>query len=340
MLHCSFPRRSFPRLCRLLLCWPLVVDLGQDARADDQAELLGTSPPAALRAGLRTAQPVLLQEPVAAQGGEEGEDGEGGIKDNSFLVEEAYNQEPGIVQHIFNWVRGWDFDDTRTRTFDFVFTQEWPIGSESHQFSYTIPISSVFEHPAGGVSSDEAGLGDILLNYRYALSKETECCPAIAPRLSLLLPSGDEERGLGTGEAGFQFNLPISKEVGRWAVHANAGFTVIPDVVAEAGGVRGRPRHTLNAYNLGASAIWLARDDLNFLLETVTLWDEGLSETGSVDHSFELLLSPGVRWAPYTAGDTQWVVGVGLPVGLTRDAPDISLFFYMSFEHRFQRSAD
>ena len=25
-----------------------------------------------------------------------------GIQDNSFLIEEAYNQEPGVVQHIFN----------------------------------------------------------------------------------------------------------------------------------------------------------------------------------------------------------------------------------------------
>jgi hypothetical protein len=25
-----------------------------------------------------------------------------GIQDNSFFIEEAYNQEPGVVQHIFN----------------------------------------------------------------------------------------------------------------------------------------------------------------------------------------------------------------------------------------------
>lgn len=25
------------------------------------------------------------------------------IEDNSFLVEEAYNQEPGVIQHIFTW---------------------------------------------------------------------------------------------------------------------------------------------------------------------------------------------------------------------------------------------
>ncbi len=31
-----------------------------------------------------------------------------GIEDNSFLVEEAYNQEAGVVQHIFNLTGSWD----------------------------------------------------------------------------------------------------------------------------------------------------------------------------------------------------------------------------------------
>ena len=263
---------------------------------------------------------------------------EGGIKDNSFLIEEAYNQEPGVVQHIFNFVRGWDWTNGHSRTFDFTFTQEWPLGSETHQFSYTVPSSSIFSHPAGGISSEESGFGDVLLNYRYQISQESECCPAIAPRFSLILPTGDESKGLGNGEVGYQFNLPISKEVGKWAYHFNAGLTVIPDVDAELGPGLGRPRHTLTGYNLGTSAIWLARNDLNFMLETVANWDEAFTDSGGIDHTLAVLLSPGVRWAPYTKGDTQWVVGVGLPIGLTRDAPDISLFFYLSYEHRFKET--
>ena len=34
---------------------------------------------------------TLVAEPLAK-----------GIQDNSFFIEEAYNQEPGVVQHIFN----------------------------------------------------------------------------------------------------------------------------------------------------------------------------------------------------------------------------------------------
>src|ERR1044072_3548770 len=57
------------------------------------------------------------------------------IKDNSFLIEEDYNQEAGVVQHISTFARpssggGWAFS----------FTQEWPVRSMKHQFSYTLPV--------------------------------------------------------------------------------------------------------------------------------------------------------------------------------------------------------
>ena len=44
----------------------------------------------------------LLVSPLAAQDAP----GEAPISDNSFLIEEAYNQEPGVVQHISNFSPG------------------------------------------------------------------------------------------------------------------------------------------------------------------------------------------------------------------------------------------
>ncbi len=270
--------------------------------------------------------------------GKDGED-DGGIEDNSFLIEEAYNQEPGVVQHIFNWARGWDWTDGRSSAFDFVFTQEWPIGSQRHQFSYTIPISTFSEHPDGGSSSEEDGFGDILLNYRFQLLKETEHQAAFAPRFSVILPTGDEDEGLGAGEVGYQINLPLSKKLRQWALHANAGLTAIPDVKAGVDPAVSFGGRTLNGYNLGASAIWLVRPSVNVMFEALAVWNEELTETASENRTYEMLLSPGIRWAPYTSGETQWVLGIGLPIGVSRDAPDISLFFYMSLEHPFKEGA-
>src|SRR4051812_47547900 len=64
------------------------------------------------------------------------------IQDNSFLIEEAYNQEAGVVQHIFNLSLGVDKrHGADEREWLFSFTQEWPLWSQAHQFSYTIPYS-------------------------------------------------------------------------------------------------------------------------------------------------------------------------------------------------------
>jgi hypothetical protein len=263
------------------------------------------------------------------------------ISDNSFLIEEAYNQEPGVVQHIFTWFPTWDYSDGETREFSFQYVMELPVGSQTHQFSFT-PL--VFEHfvddPSGGPREEEGGWGDTFLNYRYQLTMDEECnmMPAIAPRISLILPTGDEDRGLGTGEVGYQFNLPISKELDRFAFHVNAGCTFTPDVSVDLGGGADSPYRDLHGYNLGASVIWLTTYDLNFMLEFITLWDEELDDAGTIDDTTTVLLNPGLRGALYTGDEIQWVAGLGVPIGLSDDAPDIGLFIYMSVEHNFRRT--
>lgn len=60
-----------------------------------------------------------------AQSGAEDNRPAKGIQDNSFLIEESYNQEPGVVQHILGWRRqGRDWLGT--------FTQEFPLGTQDH----------------------------------------------------------------------------------------------------------------------------------------------------------------------------------------------------------------
>src|SRR5436189_3608538 len=125
------------------------------------------------------------------------------IADNSFLIEEAYNQERGVVQHISAWQRS-----LRSAGWSFTFTQEWPVGTQTHQFSYTIPVQRT-ERPSA------TGLGDAALNYRYQL-RGAEQRVAIAPRLSMLLPTGSPARGLGTGHVGVQLDMPVSVSLAPW----------------------------------------------------------------------------------------------------------------------------
>lgn len=96
------------------------------------------------------------------------------LKDNSFLIEEAYNQEQGVVQHIFNWEPAWKHGIDARRTFDFLFTQEWPVFSQKHQISYSIPLTRYDDEPPGGGGAEAGGLGDIFLNYRYQVFNDEE----------------------------------------------------------------------------------------------------------------------------------------------------------------------
>src|SRR5262245_40083397 len=74
------------------------------------------------------------------------------ITDNSFFVEEAFNQEPGVVQNIFGVYRPGD------GSWSTGFTQEWPLRVHRHQFSYTLPFAG------SGLAS---GIGDVMIHYRF-----------------------------------------------------------------------------------------------------------------------------------------------------------------------------
>ena len=246
-----------------------------------------------------------------------------GIMDNSFLVEEAYNQEDGVVQHIFSGIYGVDrLRGPDDKSLDLVFTQEWPVFSQTHQFSYTVPYRFV---QTGGQSVN--GIGDVLLNYRYQAYFNEEKLRAVAPRFSLILPTGDKNQDFGDGTLGFQWNLPVSAAIGdQCFVHGNAGLTFLP-------GAGSAPKHDLLHYNLGASTIYAPYRDLHFMLEWIGLWNEGVNSFGVLDREFESVISAGIRRAFNYANGSQLVLGLGVPVGLTRSAPDVGVFLYLSFEH-------
>ncbi|HEX7832791.1 MAG TPA: transporter [Thermoanaerobaculia bacterium] len=220
-----------------------------------------------------------------------------GVQDNSFLLEEAYNQEPGIVQHIS--VLTYDHD---AEAWGYAFTQEWPLFSMKHQFSYTIPIDY----------DDEANLGDIALNYRYQLVGKGESRVAVSPRLSVILPTSDDAESTGV-----QVGLPISTILGeRVPAHTNFGATWFDDDKdAE--------------YLVGQSLIYTITPRVNALVEA--LW------TGNSDeHS--MIVSPGIRWAYNLSNGSQVVPGIAYAMNVSDDDDGgDAVLFYFSYENAFGR---
>lgn len=248
-----------------------------------------------------------------------------GIMDNSFLVEEAYNQEAGVVQHIFNVnyavnrQRGPD-----DRILALSFTQEWPVPSQRHQFSYTVPYWLTDSE-----GQKESGFGDLLLNYRFQAHFDEKTLRAFAPRASLVLPTGRKRPGFGEDTVGAQFNLPFSTAWGdHWFTHFNAGLTCLPDALSAGS-------RDLKHFNLGASVICAATPDLHLMVEWTGNWLNLPDGGAGLKHEFTHVVSPGLRRAWNFADDSQLVLGVAVPVGLNRAAPDIGVFLYLSFEHFF-----
>lgn len=129
------------------------------------------------------------------------------IQDNSFLIEEAYNQEAHVVQHIFTYQRA------RDGSFASTFTQEWPVTGIRHQLSYTVPYSG-------------SRVNDVAINYRYQLAGDGDSRLALAPRVSFL----GRDRAV-------QLNVPLSVVLSpRVVTHWNAGATISRDAHTWSGG--------------------------------------------------------------------------------------------------------
>jgi hypothetical protein len=242
-----------------------------------------------------------------------------GIQDNSFLVEEAYNQEAGVVQHIstFQGHRG-------TNDFDFAFTQEWPIGSIRHQLSYDIPLMRV---------GSRTGIGDVGLNYRYQLMGDGGSQIAVSPRVSLLLPTGDWKRGRGNGNAGAEVNIPVSYVLSPALVtHVNMGAAATPSARNSTG-----DRAGIFEWSAAQSTIITASSRVQPMLEVVYSRGSDVIGKDNTAKTESFIIAPGVRSAMNFKSGLQVVPGFSVPLGVGPSKGERGFFVYLSFEHPFKQ---
>jgi hypothetical protein len=223
------------------------------------------------------------------------------LQDNSFLVEEAYNQEKGILQHSGLFIRDTEHDD-----WSLQLRTDVPIGSIMQQVSLVVPIEG----------NGDTEVADVRLDYRYQLTGNRNSVWAVAPRLSLILPTGDEERG--HGKTAIEFVLPVSKVINRWLVsHTNFGGRgdfeedfLVAELIA------------------GQSFIFALNRNVHLMLEASLQEEE--------EHT-EIFVSPGVRFGWSTTNGVQFVAGIGVPVGIGHSSGEETVLGYLSIAHPFGR---
>jgi DtxR family Mn-dependent transcriptional regulator len=260
---------------------------------------------------------LLLPFHAGAQTSTSGADRPFEILDNSFLVEEAFNQERGVFQNIFGFQRS-------EGVWDFAFTQEWPFTTQRHQLSYTLPFSGVT-----GVN----GIGDVAIHYRYQALMEDPGYPAISPRVSLILPTGVS--AFTYNSPGLQFNLPLSKQLGNLYIHGNTGFTWYPRADPQAG-IPDADRVSLLSPHVAGSGIYRVMPMFNVMLESVVEFEQFPNPDGTRSRETIFTLSPGARGG-WNLGDAQLVLGAAVPVTWIDSDASAGILLYLSYELPFRR---
>jgi DtxR family transcriptional regulator, Mn-dependent transcriptional regulator len=244
------------------------------------------------------------------------------ILDNSFLVEEAFNQDAGVVQSIFGVVHTWSGDWAAT------FTQEWPVPGRRHQLSYALTLA----HP-----NEPARFSDVAINYRLQVVAGEKGGVAFAPRASLLLHT-DRRVGGDVGRIGMQFNLPFSRQYGDVFLHANAGLTIYPKVRLEVPSLLPVVSHThaLASPFVAGSVIWRTKPMLHLMLESAAAFTDTVIAPDATSHDRSIVVSPGFRTG-WNRGDQQIVVGLAAPVTRADSRTSTGFIVYGSYELPFWR---
>lgn len=78
-------------------------------------------------------------------------------------------------------------------------------------------------------AADHVGVGDTFLGAKFRLLEETERRPAALVAVTLRLPTGDDERGLGEPGVDVGVLAVISKTFGPLTLTGNGGYTFVTD---------------------------------------------------------------------------------------------------------------
>lgn len=235
------------------------------------------------------------------------------IQDNSFLVEEAYNQEPGVVQFINVYQKNKDKNN-----WNYTFINEIPVISQDHQFSYELP----FIHTD---APSQTELGDVKLNYRYEFFRSEKIVST--GRVSLITPTGKYEKGAGTGQLGSEVSLISSIIItDKWVQHWNFGTAYTPKAKEAGGGTADNSK-----YFMATSNVYLISESVNFMLEAVATSAQTTTADQKAEWGTTLTISPSLRYA-IDYNDWQFVPGVAVPTGVGPSAGDVQYLVYLSIE--------
>lgn len=185
------------------------------------------------------------------------------LQSNALLVETAYHQDEGELQHSFSFARG------NRGNWSFNFTEEIPLGGEKHQLSFSLPAQMVRDG-ADGIR----GFGDTKFEYSYFLYGSNSSRITIAPGFGLTIPTGNSRKELGAGASGVSFKIPVSVMLSKRCASNSTFETTFTKSARNHEGERAY----VTDFEIGQSIVWFAKPNLNFLIEAV--WERNQEVIG------------------------------------------------------------
>ena len=89
-----------------------------------------------------------------------------------------------------------------------------------------IIVPMAYDAPKGEAS--HFGYGNTEVGIKYRFVQETETIPIVGIFPLVEIPTGDEEKGLGNGEAQCFLPLWLQKDFGKWTTYGGGGFWINP----------------------------------------------------------------------------------------------------------------
>jgi hypothetical protein len=154
---------------------------------------------------------------------------------------------------------------------------------------------------------DASGVGDLTIGLRYRFLDEHGVAPSAAIQVATKLPTGDEDKGLSSGETDFLASISLNKVVGP----LSATLYYEADILGEPNGTG---QDLANVFAAAASMSVTERLGLYAELAGTVVSEQDL---GIYNTSW------GLTWSPIPS----LVFDAGVRVGLSDDAEDFVLVF-------------
>jgi len=94
--------------------------------------------------------------------------------------------------------------------------------TDSLDFVVAAPYQWLSVHENDALAGRESGLSDMSLDLKWRFFEKDGWAMALKP--GVILPAGDDEKGLGSGRAGYRLFFISTGEMEPWAFHLNLGY--------------------------------------------------------------------------------------------------------------------